>query len=64
VLLGHALVAAHEPDEAAELGQKALDVAIATRSTRTIGELGRLTRQLKAWGTRPAVRELCDALAA
>ena len=64
VLMGHALVAAREPDEAANLGQSALGVAIATRSARTIGELGRLTNGLKAWETRPAVRELCDALAA
>ena len=64
VLMGQALVAAHEPDEAAHLGQRALDVAVATRSARTIGELSRLAQQLKAWKTRPAVRELCDALAA
>ena len=64
VLMAQALVAAREPDEAAYLGQSALSVAVATRSTRTIGELGRLTEDLKPWKTRPAVRELYNALAA
>lgn len=64
VLMGHALVAAHEPDEAARLGQNALDVAAATRSARTLGELSRLAEGLEGWKSRPAVRELCDALGA
>jgi transcriptional regulator with XRE-family HTH domain len=64
VLMGHALVAAHEPDEAARVGQVALDVAVATRSARTISELGRLAKGLEDWRPRPAVRELYDALGA
>jgi transcriptional regulator with XRE-family HTH domain len=64
VLMGHALVAAHEPDEAARMGQTALNVAVATRSARTIGELGRLAKGLEGWRPRSAVRDLYDALGA
>ncbi|MBR7833957.1 helix-turn-helix transcriptional regulator [Actinospica durhamensis] len=62
VLMAQALAAAGEPDEAARLGRGALEVAVATRSTRTLGELGRLTHQLQAWRECSAVQGLCDAL--
>ena len=62
-LQGSALAAAKEPDEAAAAGMEAHSIATATNSTRTLRELDRLVRQLDAWATRPAVRELRDAVA-
>jgi hypothetical protein len=61
-LQGSALAAAKEPDEAASVGLTAYSIATATNSTRTLEELGRLVRQLDIWATRPAVRELRDAV--
>lgn len=63
-LHGNALAAAHEPDEAATVGLVAHSIASDTNSVRTVQELSRLVRQLDAWATRPAVRELRDAILA
>ncbi|MGL5827870.1 MAG: hypothetical protein ACRCYU_24150 [Nocardioides sp.] len=61
-LLGHSLVAAGRPDEAAEVGLTALPVAMAATSLRTVAELGRLRHQVRPWMHRPAVREFCQAV--
>ncbi len=62
VLMAQALAAAGEPDEAARLGRAALDVAVATGSARTLGELGRLSHRLQDWRGCSAVQGLCDSL--
>jgi hypothetical protein len=63
-LMANTLAAAGEPDEAAQLGMDALQVATSTDSRRTVRELRRLTGRLEPWANRTAVRELHDALAA
>ena len=63
-LQGSALAAAKEPDEAASVGLTAYSIATTTNSTRTLQELDRLVQQLDTWATRPAVRELRDAVLA
>jgi len=62
-LMANTLAAAGEPDEAAQLGIDALDVAASTDSRRTVQELRRLTGRLEPWANRASVRELHDALA-
>jgi transcriptional regulator with XRE-family HTH domain len=63
-LMASTLAAAGEPDEAAQLGMGALEVAASTDSRRTVQELRRLTGRLEPWANRAMVRELHDALAA
>jgi hypothetical protein len=63
-LQGSALAAVREPDEAASVGMTAHSIATTTNSTRTLQELDRLVGQLDTWATRPAVRELREAVLA
>jgi transcriptional regulator with XRE-family HTH domain len=63
-LMANAVAASGEPDDAAQLGIDALDVAAKTDSRRTVHELRRLTSRLEPWSRRAAVRELQEALAA
>ena len=63
-LMGLALAAADHPDEAASAGMRALPVAIAASSLRTVRELQRLRGHLRRWTDRPGVREFCAALPA
>ena len=61
-LMGHALAAVGRPDDAARAGLRALPVALAATSLRTVRELHRLRRQVQPWIDRPTVREFCDAV--
>jgi hypothetical protein len=61
-LMANTLAAAGEPDEAAQLGKGALEVAASTDSRRTVQELRRLTGRLEPWASRATVRELHEAL--
>jgi hypothetical protein len=63
-LMGLALARADHPDEAANAGMRALPVAVAASSLRTVRELQRLRGQLCRWTDRAAVREFCAALPA
>jgi 3-deoxy-D-manno-octulosonate 8-phosphate phosphatase KdsC-like HAD superfamily phosphatase len=58
-----ALALSGEPDEAAQVGLKSVDVAIATNSRRTLRILAEVVHTLTPWKGRPAVRELHDAMA-
>ncbi|MGL5857483.1 MAG: helix-turn-helix domain-containing protein [Angustibacter sp.] len=60
-LMGHSLAAAGRPEEAAEAGLKALPVAVAATSLRTVAELRRLRHHMRPWMHRPAVQEFCQA---
>lgn len=61
-LMGGALAAAGEPEEASRAGLKALSLAAPTDSTRTMHEISCLSDQLELWSTNPAVRDLRTAL--
>jgi len=61
-LMANTLAAAGEPDDAAQLGIDALEVAASTDSRRTVHELRRLTGRLEPWARRTKVRELAEAL--
>lgn len=61
-LMANTLAAAGEPDEAAQVGINALQVAANTGSRRTVQELRRLTGRLEPWAHRVTVREFADAL--
>jgi transcriptional regulator with XRE-family HTH domain len=63
-LMANAVAASGEPDDAAQLGIDALDVAAKTDSRRTVQELRRLTSRLEPWSRRTVVRKLHEALAA
>jgi tetratricopeptide (TPR) repeat protein len=57
------LALAGEPDEAADAGLEAVQLASATSSQRTQRELMRALSALTPWRTRPGPRELREALA-
>lgn len=59
-----ALALSGEPDEAATVGLESIEVAAATNSRRTLRVLGEVMQTLTPWRSRPAVRELHDAMAA
>lgn len=61
-LMASSLAAAGEPDEAGAVGLGAFAIARETNSTRTTSELRRVVGRLGPWSTRPAIRELRDAL--
>ncbi|MGH2707908.1 MAG: helix-turn-helix domain-containing protein [Actinomycetota bacterium] len=63
-LMANALAAAGEPGEASGIGIKALSIALATNSTRTVREVSRVGARLEPWRHHPPVRELHDALTA
>jgi hypothetical protein len=63
-LKGAAFAAARAPDQAADAGLRALAVAAATDSVRTMRELDRLAARLRPWAGRQSVRELCEAVRA
>jgi hypothetical protein len=63
-LMGLALAAADDPDAAASAGMRALPVAVAASSMRTVRELQRLRAGLHRWADRPVVREFCAAVPA
>jgi transcriptional regulator with XRE-family HTH domain len=51
-----------EPDAAANEGLNALSIAVAVRSERTVRELRRTVKVLEPWNSRPAARQLREAL--
>jgi hypothetical protein len=55
-LYASALASSKNPDEAAETGTAAYDIATATNSARTVVEIVRVARQLDPWRSRSAVR--------
>ena len=57
-----ALALSGEPDEAATVGLTSNDVATFTRSERTLRVLSEVVQTLSPWRSRPAVRELRDAM--
>jgi tetratricopeptide (TPR) repeat protein len=59
----HAYLAASEPDQAASTATEALALATATGSARIRRDVTALSRQLKPFHTRPAVRTLLDQMA-
>lgn len=59
-----ALALAGEPDTAATAGMTALSVATETASQRTTQELRSVVEVLRPWASRPAVRELREAVLA
>jgi transcriptional regulator with XRE-family HTH domain len=59
----HAYLAASEPDQAATTATEALALATATGSARIRRDVTALSRQLKPFETRPAVRTLLDQMA-
>ena len=63
-LMGLALAATDRPDEAVSAGMRALPIAVAASSLRTVRELQRLRGRLRIWTDRPAVREFCAAVPA
>ena len=58
-----ALALCGEPDEAATVGMESVEVARATDSLRTLRVLTEVMTTLTPWRSRPAVRELHDAIA-
>jgi hypothetical protein len=58
-----ALALSGEPDEAATVGLKSVEVATVTSSRRTLRVLGETMDTLVPWRRRPLVRELQDAMA-
>jgi transcriptional regulator with XRE-family HTH domain len=59
-----ALALSGEPDEAATTGLESIEVAAATNSRRTLRVLAQVATTLAPWRSRPAVRELNEAIAA
>lgn len=57
-----ALALSGEPDEAARVGRASAQVAHEVKSERTVRVLGEVLQTLDRWRSRPAVRELREAL--
>jgi hypothetical protein len=60
--MASALASAGEPDEAADVGLCAAEIASATASKRTSRELARTLVVLEPWSKRPRTRQLREAV--
>ncbi|GAB3901287.1 helix-turn-helix transcriptional regulator [Kibdelosporangium lantanae] len=60
--MASALALAGEPDEAANVGLRAAETAVATASKRTSRELRRALVTLERWNKRPGIRQLEEAV--